>query len=208
MSADQRELRQGGVIEFGSLPAIRSMTGLALHRELRGNVVRILRLLVIAQVTAHAFRAQADEHARGGSAMAGIAGYGRVGAKQRESVQVVFHRIRGDPPASDGMAVLARGSELAAMDVGVTIRALLTYLAEYFTDVTPAACHILVQASQGVLSLGVMVELWFGAYRLPAHAGVAALACHVDRSMGISSPLRPSWLRTHQSRDAKEQYRQ
>jgi hypothetical protein len=31
MSADQRELRQGGVIEFGSLPAIRSMTGLALH---------------------------------------------------------------------------------------------------------------------------------------------------------------------------------
>jgi hypothetical protein len=53
-----------------------------------------------------------------------------------------------------------------------------------------------------------MVELWLGANWLPAHAGVAALACHVDRSMGIRRPLRRCWLCTNQSRDLKEQYRQ
>ena len=99
-----------------------------------------------------------------------------MGAKQRESVHVVLDRIHGHPPASNRMAVLAGRAELAAMDVGVTVRALFSNIAENLIDMALSAGYILVQASQRELGLGIMVELGLGAYRLPAHGGVAALA--------------------------------
>jgi hypothetical protein len=44
------------------------------------------------------------------------------------------------------MAILAGRAELAAMEIGVTVRALLAYLRKNFADMTLAASHVLVEA--------------------------------------------------------------
>ena len=196
------------MIETGALPLIHSMAAFALGGKFRRHVVRRLRLLIVAQVATHALRAQPDEHACGGAAMARIAGDGRMSAKQWESVQVVLDGIYSNPPPANRMTILAGGSELAAMDVGVTIRALLTDVAEDLAGMALGAGYILVQGSQREFRLGVMVELRFRANRLPAHAGVAALAGQVKRSVGINSSVGRRWLRAHQSGDSGQHHRQ
>ena len=120
---------------------------------------------------------------------------------------MVLHRVRRTTPAPDGMAILAGGAELAAMEVGVAVRALLSNLRKDLADVTLAASYVLVQASQREFRLGVMVELWRGPNRPPASGSVAALACHGQRTMRIRSPFRTRVLGTHESGDAKKQCR-
>ncbi len=131
--------------------------------------------------------------------MAGIAGYRRMSTEQWKSIQVILHCVRGYLPSADRMAILASGAELAAMDVGVAIRALLTDLGEDFADMTLAAGHVLVQPSQRELGFGVVVELRLSANRFPAHARMAAFARYIQRTMGICGPLWLSPLRAHKS---------
>lgn len=98
-------------------------------------------------MTTDALRAQADEYTGGSPSMAGVARHGGVSSKQRESVQVVLHSVRRNTPAPHRVAILAGSAELAAMQVGVTIRTLLAYLRKNLVDVALAAGHVLVQAS-------------------------------------------------------------
>lgn len=207
MRAHQCEVGKARVIEFRALPAIHSMAALTLQRKLRCSMVRRLRFLIIAQVAAHALRTQADEYTAGRPAMAGIARNGGVRSKQREPVQMILQCVRRSPPAPDRMAILAGRAELAAMEIGVTVRALLAYLRKDLADMTLAASHVLVQAPQGEFRLRVMVELCFGTNGLPTGRRVAALARRRQRTMRIRSPRGTGVLCTHKSSEAKQQYR-
>ena len=60
--------------------------------------------------------------------MTGIAVNNRVGTRQREAVVVLLDIFDGNLPAPNRMAFLAVSSQLAPMNVGVTVLAMLAYV--------------------------------------------------------------------------------
>ena len=100
--------------------------------------------------------------------MAGVAGDSRVRAKQRKTIEVIADVGHRDAPAANRVAVLAGRAHLAGVNVGVTIRALLSHLGKHRVGVALAAMHALVHAAQGELGFGVVIELRLGADGLPA----------------------------------------
>jgi len=96
--------------------------------------------------------------------------------KQWEPIEVVLNLVNRDAPSPHRVAVLASGAKLAAVNVGMTIRALLAHLREDFADVALAASYIGVHGAERVFRFGVVIELRLGADRLPAHRGMATFA--------------------------------
>jgi hypothetical protein len=123
MRANEREIRKSRMIESCALPVIHAVAHLALERQIRGCVIQGLSVLVVVQVTTHAFGAEPRIDSRCGSFMARIAAHRRMCSQQWESVQVAFYVIDTNAPTSDGVALLACSAKLAAMDVRVTIGA-------------------------------------------------------------------------------------
>lgn len=198
----QREVREGRMIEFCALPAVEAMAARAVCRQIGSQVRRRRRLLIVGQVAAHALGTQPVENAHRRLAMAGVARNRRVRAKQREPIEVVLHVVHPNAPPPHGVAILARGAELAAMNVGMTIRALLADLREDFADVALAASYVLVHGSQRILRLGIMIEFRFGTDRLPAHRGMAAFAW--DREWAVRVLWWLNRLRAAQRRAPEE----
>lgn len=94
---------------------------------------------------------------------------------QREPILVIANLFERDLPAFHGVATLAIGSELTAMNIGVTICA---RGADFFEDqagVALGARNLGVHAAQGVAGL-VVIELGIGADRFPACVTVTLLA--------------------------------
>ena len=81
----------------------------------------------------------------------------------------------GNLPSLHGVALLATCAELALVDIGVTIGALVTHIRENRLRVALRAGHRCVHASEGKLGL-VVVELRDVADRFPTGKGVAILA--------------------------------
>ena len=77
------------------------------------------------------------------------------------------------------MAVLAARSELAAVNIGVAIRAFRAGVAEHQVGVALAAGDSFVHAAQGKLRL-VMIKFGNVANRLPGGEGVAVLAGEIQ----------------------------
>lgn len=71
-------------------------------------------------------------------------------------------------PAIHGVTGVAFGAELAAMDVGMAVRALAAYVREDQLCVAQAALHLLVHAPQRELGLTIVVELGNSANWSPA----------------------------------------
>jgi len=202
--AHQREIRELRVIEFSALPAVEAMAARAVRRQIGCQVRRRGRLPIVGQVAAHALGTQAviDPHRR--LAMARIAWNRRVCAKQREPIEVVLHLVHRDAPPPHRMAVLAGGPHLAAMNVGMTIRALLAHLREDFADMALAASYLCVHGPQRVFCFGVVIELRLGPDRLPAHRGMAAFARDGEAAVRIWRLPRAS-LRAKQHCAPEEQ---
>ena len=124
--------------------------------------------------------------------MARTAVQGGVGSEQREAILVLVDLLHGNLPALDGVALLAAGTELALMDVGMTICALTPHVRKYRLDVALGTGDSLMHAAQRKMGL-VVVELRQVADRLPSAEGVAILTRNVQvavRAPGVRIGLR------------------
>jgi len=113
--------------------------------------------------------------------MAGIAGHRRVRTDQREACRVLLDRFHTILPALDRVAIFAFGTKLAAMDVGVAIRALGPNIAENQLGVAQTALHLLMHAAQCKTGFAVVVKLGNSTDRRPTRGGVTAAAGGLQR---------------------------
>ena len=128
--------------------------------------------------------------------MAGTAVQRGVSSEQRKAVLVLVDLLHGNLPALDGVALFAAGTELAFMDVGVTIRALIAHVGKYRFDMALRAGDPLMHTAQREAGL-VVVELWHVADRLPSTQRVAVLAGNIQvavraAAVGVRLGLSPS----------------
>ena len=80
------------------------------------------------------------------------------------------------------MALLAVRSQLAAVDVSMTLRAKMTDICENRLGVTLRTCDTLVQSAQREARC-IVIELWNSTNGFPAIDRVAILARNVQRAM-------------------------
>lgn len=116
--------------------------------------------------------------------MAFLALHQSVRANQWEAILVVANRIQRDLPSFYGVATLAVGSELAAMNIRMAIGAAGAYVLEDQTRMALHASDLLVHAAKRITGL-VVVELRIRSDRLPACIGVAVLAGNGNRTVRI-----------------------
>jgi hypothetical protein len=107
--------------------------------------------------------------------VAGIAVHRSVRPSQREAVVMLLNLLNGDLPSTDGVALLAVRSQLALVNVGVTILATLSNIGKDRPDVTFSAAYRLMHAAQRVFGL-VVIEFWSAADWFPPGRCVAVLA--------------------------------
>lgn len=79
--------------------------------------------------------------------MAGTAVQRGVSSKQRKAILVLVDLLDGNLPALDAVALLAGGTELAFVDVGVTIGALAPYVRKYWLDMALCTGNALMHAA-------------------------------------------------------------
>ena len=105
-----------------------------------------------------------------------------MGAQQRKTVLVLLHRLQRNFPALHRVALLALCAELAAVNIGMAVRALRSHVGEHQARVTQAALHGFVHAAQWIARL-VMIEFRKIADGLPAGEGVTILTSLVQRAV-------------------------
>ena len=105
-------------------------------------------------------------------------------AYQRKSVLVILDRVQGDVPARHGMAALAVGPELAAMDVSVAVRTVGADVLEDQAGMARRAGDLLVHAAQRIRGL-VMVEFGIGPDGFPTGVRMAIGARRGQRTVRI-----------------------
>jgi len=120
--------------------------------------------------------------------MAILAFHHRMSAEQRESIEVLLHGLDRHPPAKNRVTLLTIGAKLRAMNVGVTIGALLSNVRENRLGVASGAGHFFVHAAKRV-PRGVVVKFGDGADGGPAGVRVAILARNGKGTMRTSARL-------------------
>lgn len=185
--AGQLKARQFEVIEFCALPRIqRGVALLTCCRETHRPVIRRGGIHVGAHMTADAFCRQPLEPSHGCSLVARLALQGSVRTDQRKTVFVVTYLIDRRRPPVNGVAALAPGSHVAAMDVGVTVTALPPHITEHRFQMALGASDGLMHSAKGRAGF-VVIELRHLANRSPSAKGVAVLARDVQRAVRTSS---------------------
>src|SRR5437763_5280024 len=99
--------------------------------------------------------------------MTGSAVKGRVCAEKREAILVIVDLLYRNVPAIHGMALFTTRSELAFVNVRMTVGALGSHIRKNRFGVALRTAHILVKATERKLGL-VMIEFGNRADRLPA----------------------------------------
>lgn len=187
-----RELKTGGaVIEFGTEPAVKRVAARALTGSKRwtgAGVRRIGGVLPVFEVARIALCGEAQELTDRSALVARVAGNSGVRTQQRETILVIFDLLSGLIPAVDGMALRAIGAHLPAVNVRVTIGAILGDVYEDWLDVALNAVHLFVQAAKRVLRF-VVIKFGDRTDGAPASSGVAVFARNVQRSVRIASCL-------------------
>ena len=171
------------VVKLGVEPAVHRVTALAGGWEAKPDVVDHWGKIVLLMAGVAGSR-QADELAGGGILVAVFALRQLVRAHQRETVLVILNGLQRDLPTLDGVATGAIGAELAAMNIGVAIRALRADVLEDQASVALNAIHFLVHAAEGVPGQ-IVVELGIGPYGLPACVCVTVCTRRRKRAMWI-----------------------
>ena len=120
--------------------------------------------------------------------MAVVALNGGVGTEKREAVLVILHLLRGDIPTLYGVTLGAIRTHLAAMNVRVTIGAILTNIRENGLDVAGDAFDVFVHTPQGIVSF-VVIEFGNGTDGTPTSGGMTVLTRNVEWSVGIAGGL-------------------
>jgi len=107
-------------------------------------VIGIGRLLVGLLVTGIALDGQSLELPDGPALVTVGAVQPGMPAHEWEAVRVFPHRLEEDAPALHRVALFAIRPHLAAMDIGMTIRAVRACVGKHHLGMTPGASHILV----------------------------------------------------------------
>ena len=183
--AGKREWCELRVVEPRALPPVHSVARVARDRQVGCRMIQRLGGLIILEMARRALGAQSRENAAGRSLVAVFACRRSVSAEQRKTVAVLADGRDRDLPALDGVAILAVGSELAAMQVGMAIRAARRGLRELQVDVAIAALDSLVHSAQRERGLGIVLELRPGPDRLPRRGRMAVLAGNLEGSVRI-----------------------
>lgn len=171
------------VVEPGVEPTVHGVTGFAGGGETERYVVenRGQEVLLVAGI---ASCREPLELPGSGVFVTGIALHHGMSPHERKAILVVLDRIQGDIPTLYRVAAFTIGAELPAMNVGVAIGAVGTYVFEDEAGVALGAANLLVHAAEGVPG-GVMVELGNRTNGLPTGIGVAVLAGNGQRAVGI-----------------------
>ena len=173
--------RQGesgrSVIEGGSQPAIKFVAALAVaggKRRSRARMRRVRGLLPIFQVAGIATRRESEEYSRSRLLVAFLAVNRGMGAEKREAILVILHLLVYGCPALHRVALSAIRAHLAAVNIRVTIDAVLPHIGEDRIQVTESAFHTLVHSAQRISRL-VVVEFRVRLDRAPRGSGVTIL---------------------------------
>ncbi len=108
-----------------------------------------------------------------------------VSADQRKAVLVVPDLLIGSFPTFHRVALFASGAELAAVNIGVAVRATGACVLEHQIGVALAAGHLDVHSAQRIAGL-VVVEFGDVADRFPVGGGVAVFAGDLDGAVGVT----------------------
>ena len=149
---------------------------------------RIGGVLPNLEVAGIALRGKAVENSVGELRVALIALSGRVRAEKREAVLVILDLLNGDIPTVNGVTLGAIRTHLAAMNIGVAIRAIFADIAEYRLDMALRAFHIFVHAAERIAGF-VVVELGHSANGTPGCGTVAVFAWEGERAVRATSGL-------------------
>lgn len=194
------------MIELGAHPVVHGVARFASDGHVQGNVIDAegFRVDEISLMAGVALSGEALELADRGPLVAGIAIYRGVGADQGEPVQVLVDLLNGNVPPANAVALLAVGTHLALMNVGVAIGALSTDVGKHHLGMALGASHTLVHSAQRVLG-GVVIKLGDGADRLPTAYCVAVLTRNAEATVGTTRigrrlRLRPRRLTAGENR--------
>jgi len=175
------------MVELRSHPVIHGVALFARDRQAQGDVINTngLGAYEIFLMAGVAGRREALELSNRRARVALVAIDSRVCADQGEAVQVLVNLLDRNIPSLDGMALLAVCPHLPLVDVGVTVGALRTHIAEDRLGMTLRATHAFVHAAQRIFR-GVVIEFRNSADRLPAANGVAVLTRNAEASVRTS----------------------
>ena len=178
VASGQRE-SGGGVVELCVEPTVGAVARLAGGGKLSGDVIGVGRALEFGRMAGIAIRGHGLELAVSRALVAGITLDGGMGPGQGKAVVVPLHLLNIDVPTFHGVALLAVGTELALVDVGVAILAALAHIGENHLHVTLGAGHRFVHTAQGIPGM-VVIEFGHGADGTPPRRRVAVLAGDVQ----------------------------
>jgi len=184
-------VRQGksgrAVIECRTQPTVKFVAPLAIagcERRPGAGMRRIAGVLPILQMAGITGRAQPEKHASGDLLVALVALYCGVSAQKRKSILVIANLLHRDIPALNGVALRTVRTHLTAVDIGVTIGAILPHIGECGFHVALGALHFFVHAPERIFRL-VVVEFGDRANRAPTCRRVAIFAGNVQRPVRI-----------------------
>ena len=177
------------MVELGVEPGVRAVARFAGRGEVERLVVRIHGFLEIRVVARKAGGLKTGELANGLSLVAIGAFQHRVRAEKRKPIRVLPHPVGANVPALHRVTPLAIRAELAAVNIGVAIRAARAHIREYEIRVAERALNFLMHAAQRVARV-VVIELGDASDRFPAGARVAVLARNADGAVRIPADLR------------------
>lgn len=143
--ARQSEARELIVVEPRILPYRHLVARLTGGRQIGRDVIQRRPGLIVLEVARDALGAEPDVDTDGGTFVAVVASSYCVGAKQREPVVVIADGGDLYTPAFHGMAVLTIRSELAAMQIGMALRAAGRRFRKLQIHVAARTRYILVQ---------------------------------------------------------------
>jgi len=190
----QQETRYA-VVESSVQPGIEGMARFARGWEICRHVIGIRGLLKIRQMTRRTSRRKPHILSNCGVFVALFALDHCVSTEERKSVEVLFDRLHRYAPAQNGVALGAVGAILTAMDVRVTVRAVLPDIGKDGLGVTLGAVNLFVHAAEGI-SRGVMIEFGDSANGTPTRAGVAIFAGNFQWAVRTSTRLPLGGCRT------------
>ena len=136
VQASQREIRHRIVIELRVQPVIGAVAGVAGYGELGGYVVGIGGSAVVGLMAGVALDRHRLKLAVGGIFVAGVAIHRGVSSGEREAVVVILDLLHRNIPSPHRVALLAVGSQLPPVNIGVAILAARADIAEHHLCVT------------------------------------------------------------------------
>ncbi len=151
-------------------------------------MIRIGRLLKIRHMAGFASRRKPQVSSHGGVLMALVALQDGVRAEQRKPVEVILNRLHRRLPAQNRVAPGTVVAKLRAVNIRVTIGAVLAHVGEHRPGVASRAGYFFVHAAQRV-ARRVVVEFGNGANGNPACARVAIFARNGEGTVRTSARL-------------------